>query len=97
MNENTQLVLMPNKFIQVGDDLILNVNNVNYVHKLDSNRVWIYLRGEEDPIKFRGEQAQAIWTYFISYTPNICPGESAALNNKNAEVHTVQDFSDKTN
>ncbi|BAY78376.1 hypothetical protein NIES25_48500 [Nostoc linckia NIES-25] len=67
------------KFIRIEESFILNTESVNRIKKLD-NAVLIYQAGQEEPVKFFGRTARALWAYFITGTPEICPSEDAIKN-----------------
>lgn len=79
------------KFIQVGKNFVLNAENVNSVYRFNDNKVFIQFTGQQEPERYEGAEAKAIWAYFTAATPNICP---AAVEKKNAETLTAEGFSE---
>ncbi|MGF1989109.1 MAG: hypothetical protein RMY62_014720 [Nostoc sp. ZfuVER08] len=62
------------KFIQIGDDLVINLEAVASVFKFEDGKVSIAQK-DTTPLTLEGNRAKAVWAYFTSVTPNICPSQ----------------------
>lgn len=58
------------KFIQIGDNLVINLEAVASVFKFEDGKVSIAQKGTA-PLTLEGKQATAVWAYFTATSPNM--------------------------
>ncbi|MDB9372807.1 LytTR family transcriptional regulator DNA-binding domain-containing protein [Nodularia sphaerocarpa] len=58
---------MPSNFIKIGDDLIINTDQVTHIRKIFGGTVLVTMTNRHDTyIKLSDEKAEYVWNYFSS-------------------------------